>query len=101
MTVHPEISFNALVVSLATSAAVHFGDAADPASGQKQPANVDAAGHMVDLLAVLAEKTQGNLTPEESLFLTQVLSALRARYLEARQGGDGVAAATPGAPGRS
>ena len=51
--------------------------------------------------AVLAEKTQGNLTPEESLFLTQVLSALRARYLEARQGGDGVAAATPGAPGRS
>ena len=70
MTVHPEISFNALVVSLATSAAVHFGDAADPASGQKQPANVDAAGHMVDLL-------------------------------EARQGGDGVAAATPGAPGRS
>ena len=28
MTAQPEISFNALVVSLATSAAVHFGDAA-------------------------------------------------------------------------
>jgi hypothetical protein len=100
MTVDPEISFNAIVVSLATSAAVHFGDAADPTSGQKQSANVDAAGHMVDLLSVLAEKTQGNLNQAESTFLTEVLSALRARYLEARQGGDTVTA-RPEVTGRS
>ena len=85
MTAQPEISFNALVVSLATSAAVHFGDAADPSSGQRLPANVEAAGHMLDLLVVLAEKTKGNLTPDEERFLTQVLYELRARFIEAKK----------------
>ena len=82
----PEISFNALVVSLATSAAVHFGDVADPSSGQPMPPNLEAAGHMLDLLAVLAEKTKGNLTPDEERFLTQVLDELRMRFIEAKKG---------------
>ena len=86
MTAQPEISFNALVVSLATSAAVHFGDAADPSSGQYMPPNLEAAGHMLDLLVVLAEKTHGNLTPDEERFLTQVLYELRMRFIEAKKG---------------
>ena len=86
MTALPEISFNALVVTLATSAAVHFGDAADSSSGQHTPANLEAAGHMLDLLAMLAEKTKGNLTPDEERFLTRVIYELRTRYLEARKG---------------
>lgn len=86
MTAYPEISFNALVVSLATSAAVHFGDAADPSSGQRMPSNLEAAGHMLDLLVVLADKTQGNLAPDEERFLTQVLYELRMRFIEAKKG---------------
>ena len=86
MTAQLEISFNALVVSLATSAAVHFGDAADPSSGQHTLPNLEAAGHMLDLLAVLAEKTHGNLTPDEERFLTQVLYELRMRFIEAKKG---------------
>ncbi len=86
MTAQPEISFNALVVSLATSAAVHFGDAADPSSGEHMPPNLAAAGHMLDLLVVLAEKTKGNLTPDEERFLTQVLYELRMRFIEAKKG---------------
>ena len=86
MTVQPEISFNSLVVSLATSAAVHFGDAADPSSGLRTPPNLEVAGHMLDLLAVLAEKTKGNLTPDEERFLTQVLHELRMRFIEATKG---------------
>lgn len=78
----PEISFNALVVSLATSAAVHFGDVVDPASGRKLPPNPRAGAHMLDLLAVLAEKTRGNLTPDEERFLTRVLHELRVRFRE-------------------
>ena len=78
----PEISFNALVVSLATSAAVHFGDAVDPATGRKRSPNPAAAGHMLDLLAVLAEKTRGNLTPHEERFLTHLLRHLRRRLAE-------------------
>ena len=91
MTAQPEISFTALVVSLATSAAVHFGDAADPSSGRHMPPNLDAAGHMLDLLVVLVEKTKGNLTPDEERFLTQVLDELRMRFIEAKQGENPVA----------
>ena len=81
-----EISFNALVLSLATSAAVHFGDVTDPASGQKGTPNFEAAGHMIEMLALLEEKTHGNLTDEEKGFLGQVLYELRMRYIEARKG---------------
>ena len=81
-----EISFNALVLSLATSAAVHFGDVADPASGQKGTFNLEAAGHMIEMLALLEEKTHGNLTDEEQRFLAQVLYELRMRYIEAKKG---------------
>ena len=88
MAAPPEISFNALVATLATSAAVHFGDVADPSSGQRMSSNLGAAGQMVDLLAVLAEKTRGNLTPEEERFLTRVLSELRRRLIDAGTGAD-------------
>ena len=95
-TVPAELSFNAFVVSLATTAAVHFGDVADPASGQKATANLAAAGHVIEMLALLQDKTQGNLTPEEERFLHQVLFELRMRFVEAKketgkpgQAGDG------------
>ena len=81
----PEMSFNALVVSLATSAAVHFGDVRDPSTGQTQAPNLDAAGHMVDLLVGLADKTTGNLTPDEEMFITKVVQELRMRLVEAHK----------------
>ena len=92
MTAQSEISFNALVVTLATSAAVHLGDAVDPTSGQKMPPNLGAAGHMLDLLAVLAEKTQGNLRSDEDKFLARVLFELRHRFIEAGKGESPIAA---------
>ena len=52
------------MVSLATTAAVHFGDVADPESGEKQTANFDAAGHAIEMLALLEEKGVP-LTPEQ------------------------------------
>ncbi len=55
------------------------------------PSNLEAAGHMLDLLAVLAEKTKGNLTPDEERFLTQVLHELRMRFIEAKKGRNRIA----------
>ena len=80
-----EVTFNAFVVSLATTAAVHFGDVADPSSGEKPPANVDAAAHAIEMLSLLEEKTRGNLTDDEKSFLAQVLYELRVRLAEARK----------------
>ena len=79
------VSFSAFVVSLATTAAVHFGDVADPSSGQKPAPDFEAAGHAIEMLALLEEKTKGNLTDEEERFLKQVLYELRVRYVEAKQ----------------
>src|SRR5215211_8077501 len=77
------INFVAFVLSLAHTAAVHFGDVPDPVSGQAAPANLPAAQQMIDILALLEEKTRGNLTAEERQFLDQILYELRLRYVEA------------------
>ena len=79
------VSFNGFVVSLATTAAVHFGDVADPGSGEKGPANLAAAGQAIAMLALLEEKTRGNLTDEEARFLQQVLYELRLRLAAAQR----------------
>jgi len=69
------------VLSLAHTAAVHFGDVGDPVSGTKE-SNLPAAQQMIDILALLEEKTRGNLTTEERRLLEQVLFELRMRYVE-------------------
>jgi hypothetical protein len=81
------ISFTAFVLSLAHTAAVHFGDIPDPVSGQQSPANLPAAQQMIDILSLLEQKTRGNLTAEERQFLEQILYELRLRFVEARTKG--------------
>jgi hypothetical protein len=76
------ISFLAFVLSLAHTAAVHFGDVPDPVSGAKD-ASLPAAQQMIDILALIEEKTRGNLTAEERQLLDQVLFELRLRFIEA------------------
>ena len=83
-----ELSFTAFVISLASSAAIHFGDIPDPESGERQAQpNLEGAQQMIDILALLEEKTRGNLTAEERQVLEQVLYELRMRFLEASGGG--------------
>ena len=83
------ISFAAFVLSLAHTAAVHFGDIPDPVSGEKAQTNLGAAQQMIDILALLDLKTRGNLTAEERQLLEQVLFELRLRFVEAaKQGGE-------------
>src|SRR5919108_5371646 len=79
------ISFMAFVLSLAHTAAVHFGDVPDPVSGAKE-ANLPAAQQMIDILALIEEKTRGNLTAEERQLLDQILFELRMRFVEAAKG---------------
>ena len=49
---------------------------------------------MIDILALLEEKTRGNLTAEERQLLEQLLYELRMRFVEVEQG------ATPPEPSR-
>jgi hypothetical protein len=75
-----DISFTQFVISLASSAAIHFGDIPDP-SGAKAEPNLEGARQMIDILALLEEKTKGNLTAEERQILEQVLYELRLRFV--------------------
>ena len=82
-----DLSFTAFVVSLASSAAIHFGDLPDPGTGERAEVNLEGAAQMIDILSLLEEKTRGNLTIEERQVLEQVLYELRLRFVEATGGG--------------
>ena len=72
----PEASFSTLVTMLATQAMAALGQIPDPVS--KQPVvNVPLAKHFIDSLAVLEEKTKGNLTEMEAQMLESMLYELR------------------------
>ena len=79
----PALDFTALVLSLGSSAIVHLGEAPDPTTGQKrdQP-ELTMAQQSIDLLAMLQEKTRGNLTAEEARFLENMLFDLRMLFVQ-------------------
>jgi hypothetical protein len=78
-----KLDFSTFVVSLGSSALIHLGVAEDPETGEPPPKNLVLAGQTIDTLEMLAEKTRGNLDPEESKLLEAVLYELRMRYVEA------------------
>ena len=79
------LSFTAFVLSLASTAAIHFGDIPDP-TGARSDLNLEGAAQMIEILALLDQKTRGNLTAEERQVLEQVLFELRMRFVEASDG---------------
>ncbi|HYM24136.1 MAG TPA: DUF1844 domain-containing protein [Vicinamibacterales bacterium] len=79
-----DLTFTAFVVSLASTAAIHFGDLADPQSGERAAPNLEGAKQMIDILSLLEQKTRGNLTAEERQVLEQVLYELRMRFVAAQ-----------------
>ena len=81
----PQVSFVAFVFSLASNAAVHFGDIPDPMTNERRPVDLEAAEQLIEILGMLEEKTRGNLTPEERQLLEQLLYELRMRYVEAKK----------------
>jgi len=78
----PPPSFAALVQTLATQAAIFLSNEKDPQTGRPLR-NLDLAKHNIDLLAVLEEKTRGNLTDEEKRLLDRYLYELRMAYVGA------------------
>jgi hypothetical protein len=76
------LSFTGFVLSLASTAAIHFGDLPDPISGAPSEPNLDGAAQMIEILSLLDQKTRGNLTADERQMLEQVLYELRLRFVE-------------------
>ncbi len=76
----PPMDFSNFVLSLATTGMVHLGEIVDPAIGQKQE-NLDGAKQLIEILSLLKEKTEGNLSAEENKLLEGLLHELRLSFL--------------------
>lgn len=85
----PPANFETLISTLATQAMLFLGLIPDPRSGQRVQ-SLDLARHHIDLLALIEEKTKGNLTEEESNTLAATLYELRQRYIQMANASRGV-----------
>jgi hypothetical protein len=78
----PPADFATLVNSLGTQALMFMSPHTDPETGRNLK-NLDLAKHTIDLLGVLEEKTQGNLTSDEKSLLDRMLYQTRMAYVSA------------------
>ena len=69
------MSFDIFVLSLNASALLHLGDGGDASAF-----DLPLARQTIDILAMIEEKTRGNLSGEEERLLHQILFDLRMRY---------------------
>lgn len=76
--------FGLLTLSLGNAALVGLGLMPEPESG-KTSMDLDLAAHNIELLAMLQEKTRGNLTAEEQHLLDGLLYDLRMKYVEGQK----------------
>jgi hypothetical protein len=79
----PAMSFEQLVQSIYMTAMMQLGAAAH--EGQQPQVDILGARQSIDMLGVLAEKTKGNLTAEETRLLDSALFELRLAFLEITQ----------------
>jgi Domain of unknown function (DUF1844) len=76
------IDFTAFLLGLASTALIHMGAAPHPDTGRVERDEV-LARQSLDLLAMLQEKTRGNLSPEEERFFAALLTDLRLKFIGA------------------
>lgn len=78
----PPASFTFLVVSLRAQAEMYLG-LLPAAEGEEKPQpNLPIARHHIDTLAILLEKTKGNLSLEEQRLLENSVTELRFRFVQ-------------------
>ena len=83
--------FIEFVLMHAQNAALFLGQIPNPKTGEPE-VNLDLARMFIDQLAMIQEKTRGNLTSEEAKVLSNALSNLQMAYVDvARQTSQGTA----------
>jgi hypothetical protein len=76
-----EASFSVLAISIASSATMALGLAPHPTGEISKDKNM--ARFNINLLLMLQQKTQKNLSAEESALLTNIINDLQMKYLQA------------------
>ena len=79
----PALDFSTFVLSLGSSCMINLGQVQSPDAPASE-ANLPAAKQMIDILALLQDKTEGNLDESESKLLSSLLYDLRVQYVDAQ-----------------
>jgi hypothetical protein len=96
----PAMTFDALVQSIYMTAIMQLGGTTH--ESQQPKIDLMAARQSIDMLSILADKTKGNLSDNESRLLDSALFELRMGFLEVTQAlARSAAAKAPGQPGGS
>jgi len=76
--------FTYLVSNFYSSAYIQMGKIANPITDEVER-DLEQAQFTIDLLDMLKEKTEGNLTDEEEQFLTRAIRELKMNYMEEKK----------------
>ncbi|MCK4283098.1 MAG: DUF1844 domain-containing protein [Candidatus Brocadiae bacterium] len=76
----PKPSMEVFLAGLWRQTLMALGEVESPITGKKEKNAVEAA-YLIDTIAMLQEKTKGNLTSEESSYVQGILTDLRMRYV--------------------
>jgi hypothetical protein len=94
----PPANFLFLVESILMQAQIQLGLFSLGEKDERPEPNLPLARHSIDLLAMLQDKTKGNLTAEEQRLLENGITELRFRYVQVS---DELKRANPPKPGAS
>ncbi|MDR0311728.1 MAG: DUF1844 domain-containing protein [Acidobacteriota bacterium] len=76
----PSIDFPSYILSYYTQGMVLLGEIPNPYTNKKEE-DIESSRNIIDILALLEEKTKGNLSAEESKLLESVLYELRMKFM--------------------
>ncbi len=77
------VDFSTHVLSLASTAMIALGVVPAP-DGERMELDLETAKHLIDVLAMLDEKTRNNLLDAESKLVKSLIYDLRVAYVDAQ-----------------
>ena len=78
----PEPDIRLFLAGLYTQTLICLGQIEHPATGEQEK-NLPEAQYLIDTIAMLQQKTSGNLTPDEGDYVESILYDLRMRFVNA------------------
>jgi hypothetical protein len=78
-------SFTAFITGLTMQAMMAMGEMADPNTGMQRE-NLAEAQYLIDTLAMLQQKTRGNLNEQEAAAMEEAVYSLRMAYVRKTSG---------------
>lgn len=78
------LDFSTFILSLGSTAMVHLGKVSSPGS-EIESVDLPGAKQIIDIISILQEKTQGNLSESEEKLMNSLLYDLRISYVDAQK----------------